>query len=331
MKKLQYFLFGFGIFLMLIFFAGAVAPKEYYYTQQVTVRSDIRTTFRQMATFERWRSWEPWSAYIDRDTFLVNGLDGKPGTKASWSNISKQPEYIQFEDVITNERLKIKMRLGKPFDAVQNITFNLEPLGNQIIIHSALKGQCPFPFNAFRSLMKPEKKLCALLDKALINIKQSTEHAERTFSIKGRRVFQTYLNAKKYCVNIYLPPNSTFENIDIPDLLKKYGSETDSVYTMLLASNVPLFNSDQMGLAVVSRMESFNNCEPMVKLNAGTGWLSTAVGSPEEVIDAKKLILSKINSYQYNSDQIQLVKYQMEKNNMDVLSATMTFPLNSNL
>ncbi len=112
MVMLYVALFLVGLLLLLLIF-GYFSPAKFHIEESTLVNADLQTTFMQMADFENFVTWSPWSR---KDPNMQQWFEGEKmsvGHKYIWQGNNKVGKgYMVITHIEANERIDIDLNFG---------------------------------------------------------------------------------------------------------------------------------------------------------------------------------------------------------------------------
>ena len=127
-------------------------------------------------------AWEHWSPLTRLDSAATRNHEGSPlgaGAIFSWSGDPKQGAgAIKITASSPGERVTIRRRITKPFEATDELRFDLTPIGDATEVLWQASGTLDFTGKAVNLLSSLERKLGGQFEEGLRELKKRVEIGE---------------------------------------------------------------------------------------------------------------------------------------------------------
>ncbi|WP_442753533.1 SRPBCC family protein [Methylocystis sp. JAN1] len=137
--------------------------------------------YPEINDFHNWEKWSPW-ARLDPDQKTTYG--GSPlgaGSTLEWSGNNKVGAgRMTIKESSQNERVRIKIEFFKPMQAVNDVQFDLKPIGEtKTEVVWAMSGRNEFMAKAMHAFMNMDKMVGGQFEQGLANLKAIVEAAPK--------------------------------------------------------------------------------------------------------------------------------------------------------
>ena len=113
MSIVIYFLFGALTFALILVIYGLTLPKAVHLERSIILNASLDTVFREVADFEHFVTWNPWSR---KDPNMKQWFEGEKmsyGSKYSWEgNKQVGKGSMQITHIEANERVEMDLSFG---------------------------------------------------------------------------------------------------------------------------------------------------------------------------------------------------------------------------
>ncbi|MGK7393011.1 MAG: SRPBCC family protein [Candidatus Cyclobacteriaceae bacterium M3_2C_046] len=167
MKVLKRILIAIAGIVTIILAAALVMPKKYEVQRSVVINASSSVVVQQLAMFQNFKEWSPWSALDPDMETQITGQDGKVGAIYSWTGNkdvgSGSMKIIQQ----TADRIDIDLAFLEPWESSAKTYFTWAEKGGVVEVVWGMSGSNPIPMNLFLNMDKMigpdyEKGLSAL-------------------------------------------------------------------------------------------------------------------------------------------------------------------------
>jgi hypothetical protein len=165
-----------GIFLIIV----ALQPAQYRVVRTATIPAAPSVVFEQVNDLHKWDAWSPWAKLDPAMKTNFEGPQTGPGAAYSWVGDSKVGEgKMSITDSKTNELVRLKLEVIKPFASVATTEFTFKPEGNQTSVSWSMAGDKSFISKAFCLFMNMDKMVGGDFEKGLASLKSVVQVAAK--------------------------------------------------------------------------------------------------------------------------------------------------------
>ncbi|MCB0527407.1 MAG: SRPBCC family protein [Saprospiraceae bacterium] len=168
MKALKYILFTILGLLAFWMILGLFARHDYRIERTAEIDAPIAIVHEQVANFKNFKNWSPWHVYDPNMNTTIEGTDGAPGAKYSWSGNEKVGKGWQVLKAVTPDRVDFEVQYNEW--STSPASFKLEEIGDRTKVTWTLDMHVPFPWNAFAMLTDVNAFVGKDFDNGLINL-----------------------------------------------------------------------------------------------------------------------------------------------------------------
>jgi hypothetical protein len=159
----------------------SLRPDNFRISRAALVDAPPQAVYPQINDFHNWESWSPWAKL---DPNAANAFDGSPlgaGAIFSWSGNKKVGAgKMKIVESSQNERIRIKIAFEKPMKAVNDVQFDLRPVGDQTEVTWTMSGKNDFIGKAFNVFVNCDKMVGGQFEQGLANLKAIVEAPPRS-------------------------------------------------------------------------------------------------------------------------------------------------------
>jgi hypothetical protein len=155
----------------------SLQPNSFKIMRSAVVDAPAARVYAAINDLHNWEAWSPW-AKLDPDA--KNAFDGSPlgpGASMSWSGNNKVGAgKMTIKESSQNERIRLKLEFTRPMPAVNDVQFDLKPIGEtRTEITWAMSGRNEFTGKAMHAFMNMDKMVGSQFEKGLANLKALVE------------------------------------------------------------------------------------------------------------------------------------------------------------
>lgn len=172
--------------LFLLLLLGAVSALIAYISLQAdtfriarsaVVNAQPEAIYPEINDLHNWELWSPWAKLDPNQTIAFEGSPLGAGAIMSWSGNKKVGAgRMKIIESTQNERVRIKIAFQKPMQAVNDVQFDLKPVGeNQTEITWVMSGKHEFMGKAMSVFMNMDKMVGGQFEQGLANLKAVVE------------------------------------------------------------------------------------------------------------------------------------------------------------
>ncbi len=155
----------------------SLRPDTFRITRAATIDAPPERIYPEINDLHNWTSWSPWARL---DPNQVVSYDGSPlgaGAVMSWSGDRRVGVgKMKIVESSQNERIRLKLAFEKPMKALNDVQFDLKPLGeNKTEVVWTMSGRNEFMGKAMHAFMNMDKMVGGQFEQGLANLKAIVE------------------------------------------------------------------------------------------------------------------------------------------------------------
>lgn len=114
MKVLKWIAIVIVALVALTLLAALILPGSYRIEKSVEINSPVDSVFAQIADYNNFKLWNPWSLSDPNATFTVSGTPATVGHKYEWNGEKIGKGSLTIDQIVPNEALKAKLAFVEP-------------------------------------------------------------------------------------------------------------------------------------------------------------------------------------------------------------------------
>ncbi|MGD9960898.1 SRPBCC family protein [Nocardioides sp.] len=143
--------------------------------RQAQIDAPAETLHSLISNFHEWTAWSPWED-VDPDLHRVySGPESGPGAHYAWSGNRKAGQGSMEITSSTPTVIRIALSFLKPFKAVNDITFELEPGGSSTGVTWRMTGEQSGLMALFGKVVSMDRLVGKDFEKGLTRLKAVAE------------------------------------------------------------------------------------------------------------------------------------------------------------
>lgn len=173
---------GLGVLVLaaVLVIAIVTRPDTFHIERSVTIAAPAEVIFAQLDDFHRWERWNPFEKLDPNVRRSYVGAPSGVGAVYHYVGNGKVGEgRMTMTEVTPGERVAIKAEFIKPFAAINQTEFTLEPVAGGVSVTWAMSGRQPFMGKAISLVMNMDKVVGKEFETGLAELKRVSE-AEAT-------------------------------------------------------------------------------------------------------------------------------------------------------
>jgi hypothetical protein len=145
MKIFKNVLIALGV-LVLIALAGIYfLPSHYQVSNTIEINKPIQLVFGEVADFNKWKDWSPWTQMEPTATLTIEGKPGTVGHKMSWSGRQLGEGSATIGDVNPYLGIATDLDFVKPMKTTSKDYWIFEPKGDKTLATWRSSGDLSYP------------------------------------------------------------------------------------------------------------------------------------------------------------------------------------------
>jgi hypothetical protein len=171
--------------LFLLFVLAAVSafiayvslrPDTFRISRAAIMDAPPETIYPQINDFHNWEGWSPWAKLDPNQVTTYEGSPLGAGAVTTWSGDRKVGTgKMKIVESSQNERVRIKIQFIKPMKAINDVQFDLKPVGEKTEVTWTMSGRHEFIGKAFAVFMDMDKMIGERFEEGLANLKSVVE------------------------------------------------------------------------------------------------------------------------------------------------------------
>ncbi|KAF2991774.1 SRPBCC family protein [Methylocystis sp. MJC1] len=155
----------------------SLRPNTFKIVRSAVVNAPPEVIYQRINDLHAWEAWSPWAKL---DPAAKNTFDGSPlgpGASMSWSGNNKiGAGKMTIKESSQNERIRLKLEFTRPMSAVNEVQFDLKPIGEtKTEVTWVMSGHNEFVGKAMHAFMNVDKMLGEQFEQGLANLKSLIE------------------------------------------------------------------------------------------------------------------------------------------------------------
>lgn len=171
MKKILIFVVGL-IALFLVF--ALFLPSSYHVKRNVTINASIETVFNNVANFNNYLQWNPWSKMDPEARNSISGNGNQAGDSWSWDGQVVGKGSLTYVEINELESIKSKLVFTAPREDTADDLWEFEKNGEATKVIWTMKGHLAYPIGRFMGFFLDDM-LGEDMEKGLTNLKDFSE------------------------------------------------------------------------------------------------------------------------------------------------------------
>lgn len=199
MKILKYLLLILLVAVGLLLIAGAIMPKDYEYSTDISIDAPAPLVFNHLKSLKLTHEWSPWAELDPNQETTYEGEEGTVGSAMHWvgnKDVGKGSQTITaIEDM---QRVETKLVFIEPFESEADAILAMEADDSKQKVTWTMKGEFGYPMNALMPLMGFKNSIMGDFQKGLGKLKNMVEAKAANPVYEGMTIQRTDLPAVTY-------------------------------------------------------------------------------------------------------------------------------------
>ncbi len=168
---------GIAVLLLVVVLGILVAtrPDAFRVERSVTVTAPAEVVFAQLNDFHLWSAWSPWEKMDPGTKKTYGGSPAGTGATYHWVGEKVGEGQMSLTESKPHEHLAIKLEFLKPFQATNDVEFNLKPASNGVSVSWSMVGKNNFLMKAFSLFVNMDERVGKDFENGLAELKQVSE------------------------------------------------------------------------------------------------------------------------------------------------------------
>ncbi|QQS31141.1 MAG: SRPBCC family protein [Sphingobacteriales bacterium] len=136
MRILKIVLYGLAGLAALLLVVALLSPGSYRVEKSIEINSPIESVFLQVANYNHFRKWNPWSLSDPKAIYTVTGIPATAGHQYEWNGENVGIGKLTMTEVIPNKSVAAKLTFVEPHvsGADDNWTFETTASGGTKVV-----------------------------------------------------------------------------------------------------------------------------------------------------------------------------------------------------
>lgn len=171
----------FGLALLSGFIAYiSLQPNTFKIARSAIVDAPPERIYPEINDLHNWEEWSPWAKLDPTQKTTYGGSPLGAGASLEWSGNNKVGAgKMTIKESSQNERIRLKLEFSRPMQAVNEVQFDLKPLGEtRTEVLWTMSGHNEFIAKAMHAFMNMDKMVGGQFEQGLANLKAVVEGAQ---------------------------------------------------------------------------------------------------------------------------------------------------------
>lgn len=185
MRALKTILIILGALLGVVVLLGLLGKKDFRFERSITIKAPADAVYGNISSLAAMDKWGPWKEMEHNMTSTLSGSpDGQIGAISHWKSDESEGE-MELSELVTNSKVRTKLRFISPWAANNEGTYDLEAMGDSTRIIWGMQGQNNFMAKVMSVFMNMDAMVGPMFEKGLGNLKTLTEQ-EHAASVSAK-------------------------------------------------------------------------------------------------------------------------------------------------
>jgi uncharacterized protein YndB with AHSA1/START domain len=155
----------------------SLRPDTFKIARSAIVEAPPERIYPEINDFHNWEKWSPWARLDPGQKTTYDGSPLGAGAILEWSGDGKVGAgKMTIKESSQNERIRIKIEFFKPMQAVNDVQFDLKPIGeSRTEVLWTMSGRNEFMGKAVHAFMNMDKLVGEQFEQGLANLKSVVE------------------------------------------------------------------------------------------------------------------------------------------------------------
>lgn len=125
MKVLKVLLGIIAVLVIIFFVGGMFLPKTYSVSRTTTINAPDSVVFKNVADFNEFLKWNPWTKMEPAAKVTITGNAGKPGHLYQWVGDKVGTGQMKLTEAMPNQSIVEEMKFIKPMESSSIVRLTL--------------------------------------------------------------------------------------------------------------------------------------------------------------------------------------------------------------
>lgn len=154
-------------------------PASFRIEREAEIDAPPEVVFGLINDFHQWAQWSPWDKLDPDMKKSYGGPEAGPGATYAWEGSGKAGQgRMTLLDSKPNESVTIQLEFVKPFKAINQTTFKLEPITYGTYVGWSMEGQNSFMGKAMSVFMSMDSLVGKDFEQGLVNLNKAARLAK---------------------------------------------------------------------------------------------------------------------------------------------------------
>lgn len=149
----------------------SLRPDNFNISRSAIIDAPPEAIYPAINDFRNWEKWSPWATLDPNAKYEYGGSLLGVNSTMSWSGgKSVGVGKMTIVESRQNERVRIKLEFSKPMKAVNDVQFDLKPVGEKTEVTWSMSGKHEFMGKVFDLIQNLDRMVGAQYEKGLANL-----------------------------------------------------------------------------------------------------------------------------------------------------------------
>jgi hypothetical protein len=155
----------------------SLQPNTFKIARSAVVDAPPERIYPEINDLHNWEKWSPWAKLDPNQTTAYDGSPLGAGSTLQWSGNNKVGAgKMTIKESSQNERIRIKLEFSRPMQAVNDVQFDLKPIGDtRTEVLWTMSGRNEFMAKAVHAFMNMDKMVGGQFEQELADLKALVE------------------------------------------------------------------------------------------------------------------------------------------------------------
>jgi len=149
-------------------------PSDYRVERSIEISRPVPVVFDQVADFNHWPAWNPWTAMEPTARTVVSGAPRMVGSSWAWEGEKLGRGSLTIREIIPNQAIRSTLRFLEPQQMEARDSWTFLPANNGTRVIWANEGKLSYPMERYLGLFM-DGMLGSDYEKGLAKLKQVAE------------------------------------------------------------------------------------------------------------------------------------------------------------
>jgi len=221
-----------AIIIVLAIILVIALPTKFKVERSVTIDAPKNIVFKQVAEFENFIKWSPWTKLDPNMEYEITGTDGEVGAVYSWSGNDSVGTGSLTNVAITEDRIDQKLDFTAPWEAHDLAYYEFQDTPAGIKVTWGLDGNLARPMNLMGLFMSMEDMIGSSYEEGLENLKKQVASYVNNHTKRRYFINEIDLKPKYYVIKR--------ESVKFSNMQKFYATNFQAIMQKIQLLELPL-------------------------------------------------------------------------------------------